>query len=230
MATQKRERGRPKLKTSIRELICEKAIAHKSLPRLVLAVELRDFISEKMCEIPPSEEHTMRLISEARNHPESPLDSCWSVGCLEKKDCDIPPEALPVVMFIYEKRLFHGELFTIREVLWIARLHKIIDNPTLLEELAHAYAFRELIDWILDNPIYTRDLDITLMRCMDGRITAIDVIEHPYKIHPLPTWGWEEEAELEKKLRKKGYTLGISLTEKEQEAQNERKHKAKRKI
>ena len=232
METQKKGRGRPKIKPSIRALISEKAIRYKSMPRLMLAAELRDFI-EKQGELPPSEEYTMRLISEARNHPKSPLDSQWSVGCLGQRnpeglyEYDIPPEALPKVMFIYEKRLRElKQHFTIREVLWIARLHETIDNPILLEELAYAYALREQIDFILDNPTYTRDLDFTVIKCRDGRITAADVIEHPYKIHPLPTWGYEEEAELEKKLRSKGYSVGIALTE--EEARNERKHKAKR--
>lgn len=140
------------------------------------------------------------------------LDMPWSVGCLAKYD--MPPDALPIVMRIYEERLREEEQrFTIREALWIARLHKTIDDPTALEPFASAYALREWLDWILDNPIYTRDLDIAVIRYMNKQLTRDEIIKHPWHIHPLPTWGREEEEELEKKLRKKGYTLGIELTE-----------------
>ena len=209
----KEKRGRPAIKPSIRGLIFEYAVNRKQMPRLALAVELKNLI-EEMGEIPPSEETMIRHISKARNHPVSPLDSPWSVGCLGKYD--IPPEALPKVMFIYEKRLREAEQhFTIREALWIARLHKIIDNPIILERFASGYALRDQTDWILNSPVYTRDFDISVIRYMNGQITAADIVDSPGRIHPLPTWGRGEDEELEKKLRKKGYTLGIELTEKE---------------
>jgi len=206
----KGKRGRPAIERHIKELIYAKAVQDKNTPRLALAVELKNLI-EEMFEVPPSEETMMKLISEARNHPVSELDMLWSVGCLAQYD--IPPEALPKVMSIYEKRLgARKPRFTIREVLWIARLHKTIDDPIPLERFAYAYALRDWIDSVLDNPVYTRDLDITLMQYMDGQITAAEIVEHPSTIPPLPTWGREEEEELEKNLRQKGYTLGIELT------------------
>lgn len=187
-----------------------------------------------------------------------PKDDHWSLIALSKKDCDIPPEALPKVMLIYEKRLRASKRFTIREVLWIARLHEIIDDLGVLDCFASAYALREWIDWALDNPkSYTRDIDLTLRKYMNGELTSTEIKEFPGRsIHALPTWGWDEEAELERKLRSKGHSLGISLTEAEaqskseerienlrkegklkslprqgntkEEVQNERKHKAKR--
>ena len=236
METQKRGRGRPKIKSNIKELIYIEAVEQKDMPRLALAVKLRSFIEEKMCEIPPSEEYTIKLISDARNHPKSPLDLHWTIGCLGKYD--IPPEALPIVRVIYEQRLEERHhRFTIREALWISRLHKIIDDPIVLGHFAYAYALREWVNWILDNPTYTRDLDMTLERYLEGKITASDIKESPCRIHALPTWGYEEEEELEKKLRSKGYSLGISLTEEEAQSkfeklregvQNERQHKTKK--
>ena len=82
METQKKGRGRPKIKSNIKELIYIEAVEQKDMPRLALAVKLRSFIEEKMCEIPPSEEYTIKLISDARNHPKSPLDLHWTIGCL----------------------------------------------------------------------------------------------------------------------------------------------------
>jgi len=206
----KGKRGRPAIKPYIKDLIYAKALQDKNMPRLALAVELRKLI-EEMGELPPTEETMMSHISKARNHPVSPLDSPWSIGYLGQYD--IPPEALPKVMSIYEKRLRAIKPhFTIREVLWIARLHKTIDDPISLERFAYAYALRDWIDFVLDNPVYTRDLDITLMRYMNGQITAAEIAKHPSIIPPLPTWGREEEEELEKNLRQKRYTLGIELT------------------
>ena len=60
------------------------------------------------------------------------------------------------------------------------------------------------------------------MRYINGQLTAADIKENPRRINPLPTWGWEEEAELEKKLRGKGYSLGISLTEEEAQRKSEK--------
>jgi len=173
----------------------------------------------------PSESSIRDIIKDISSKPKlNPKDDHWSLVALSKKDCDIPPEALSKVMFIYEKRLRASERFTIREALWIARLHEIIDDLDVLDCFASAYALREWLDWVLDNPkSYTRDIDLTLIRYMDGRITAADIAEHPYLIHPLPTLGGEEEEELEMKLRGKGYSLGISLTEEEAQRKSEKR-------
>ena len=121
----KGKRGRPAIKPSVRKTIFEKAINRKQLPRLALAVELKNLI-EEMGEVPPSEETMVKLISQARNRPvDSPLDNSWSLGCLTQYD--IPSEALPIVMNIYNKCLVEDDEFTIREALWVGRLHKIIE-------------------------------------------------------------------------------------------------------
>ena len=199
----------PRIKPTVKKVIVYEALKDRNKPRRQLVVELIDII-EGMGEIAPAEETLEKLISRARNHPVSPLDAPWSLGCLAKYD--IPPEALPKVMFIYEKRLREAEQhFTIREVLWIARLHKTIDDPIWLEQFASAYALREWVDWILDYPIYTRGLDITLIRYSNKSSRA--GFKYPRPVHPFAEWGREEEEELEKKVRKKGYTLGIELTE-----------------
>jgi len=198
------KRGRPPIKPHIKQLIYAQALQYKNIPRFALAVDLKKLI-EEMGEVSPTEETMMKLISESRNHPVSDLDSPWSLGCLAKYD--IPPEALPIVIWIYEKRLREEEQhFTIREVLWIARLHKVIDDPIFLERFASAYALRDKIDWILGNSVYTRGLDIRLIRYID-KSTRAEFYEYPDSIHPLPTWGWEEEEELRMKLKGKGYTL-----------------------
>lgn len=207
----KEKRGRPGIKPHIRKLIYAKAVQNKDIPRLALAVELKNLI-KKMGAVPPSEETMIREISKARNHPTSPLDEPWSLGCLA--GYDMPPDALPRVMTIYEGCLREEKQhFTIRQALWIARLHKIIDDPIVLRRFAFGYALREWIDWILNSPVYTRGFDIKVIRYMHGRITAADIAKSPHIIDPLPAFGEEEKEELEKKLRTKGYSLGIELTE-----------------
>lgn len=71
-----------------------------------------------------------------RNRPpeSTELDEMWSLCCLPKHP--ILPEALPLVMSIWEKCVMelglgghHSELWclTVREALWIARLHKVLE-------------------------------------------------------------------------------------------------------
>ena len=202
-------------------------------PREIRTV-VRSILREKSKEHPellpklskgwPSLSSVRNIIKDISGKPElHPKDDHWSLIALSKKDCDIPPEALSKVMFIYEKRLRASERFTIREALWIARLHEIIDDLDVLDCFASAYALREWIDWALDNPkFYTRDIDSRLSKYMDGSLTSATIKEFPdISIHALPTWGWEEEEELERKLRSKGHSLGISLTEAEAQSKSE---------
>ncbi|MDP2932173.1 MAG: hypothetical protein Q8O05_06750 [Chloroflexota bacterium] len=97
-------------------------------------------------------------------------------------------------------------------------LHKTIDDPTLLEHFASAYALRDWLDWILDNPVNTRDFDFDLIN-YNKKDRRAEFTKYPGRIHPLPTWEREEEEELEKKLRKKVYSLGVALTQDERNAQ-----------
>lgn len=214
-----KKRGRPAIKPYIKGLIAsrdfdeQKKPPEERTPPKVLAYEIHKELIQLGEDRAPKPSTIEKQISKYRNRPVSPLDSRWSVGCLGQYD--IPPEALPKVMFIYEQRLRElNQRFTIREALWIARLHKIIDDPFVLEHFASAYALRDWLDWVLDRPIHTRDFDISLIRYINGQITAADIKEFPRRtLHPLPTWGQEEDEEIEKKLRNKGYTLGIELTE-----------------
>jgi hypothetical protein len=118
----KAKRGRPRMKPTIKRLIYSKAIKDKETPRLALAVELKNLI-EEMGENPPSEETMIRLISQVRNHPISPLDEdWWQLSSLA--EYNISAEVVPLVMSILEEI----EYLTIREVLWIGRLYKVVES------------------------------------------------------------------------------------------------------
>ena len=72
-----------------------------------------------------------------------PEDRPWSVSALA--DCDIPAEALPVVMDAWAKALVNDDPLTIRQVKWIAYLYHVLkDRDTdLLAERALEYASLE---------------------------------------------------------------------------------------
>ena len=179
---------------------------NKHVPTKTLAIELTKAIEEQG-EIPPTHETLSKWISEARNHPVSELDSQWSVGCLSQSS--VPPESLPIILQIYEERLRTiDQYFTIREVLWIGRLFKVIEDPVLLGRFASAYADRDKIDWILGNPVDTRGFDFTLIHYnnKDRRDEAIrEITEFPFMLNHSPSFGREDD-ELEKELNAKGYT------------------------
>ena len=67
---------------------------------------------------------------EERTPETQELDEIWSFGSLAKYP--IPSEAIPLVLSIYEKCAMESNcsddwMPTIREVLWVARLHKIVE-------------------------------------------------------------------------------------------------------
>ncbi len=119
-----------------------------------------------------------------------PLDTPWSLGCLAKHE--ISAEALPAVMRVYEERLRTKEqYFTIREAMWVARLYRLVDDTTLLDQWASVYAVRNQVTSVLELPIETRDLDTGLM-------------SHTDQISP-PFWNEEMLELVTEKMDEHGY-------------------------
>lgn len=154
-------RGRPAIKPYVKKLIYAKARQNKEIPRLALAVELRNLI-EEMGEVPLAEETVIKLISQARNHPQHPFDELWSLGSLV--EYPIPAEAMPAVMSAYKKTLAGNGELTIREAQWIARLHRIVDPLDLVWDWAWAYATEEWLSEITKQPFDTTKLDLEMAR------------------------------------------------------------------
>lgn len=150
------KRGRKAIKPSIKNLIFAKALKDKGMPRLALAIELRNLI-EEMGEIPPTEETIMRLISKARNHPASPLDEPWSIGTLA--EYDITPEAFPKIVEIQNLRRNVEKPLTIREAKWVGRLYTLSSNLTELDALSTYYSMREISSEISGIPCDTLSVD-----------------------------------------------------------------------
>jgi len=92
----------------------------------------------------------------------SPQDEPWSLASLN--DYPIPPEAMPVVMSFYKKRLAEDDVLNIREALWVGRLFKIIDPQDLVWDWAFLYAIDEMIAEESGEPFNSRRLDLEMIR------------------------------------------------------------------
>lgn len=116
----------------------------------------------------PSVSAVGKVVTEIRKRDDARLpelkriDSPWSLSSLA--EYNIPPEALPVVMSFYKKRLAEDDVLTIREALWAARLCKIIDAPDLVWDWAFLYATDEMVSEILGKPFDSRELDLEMIR------------------------------------------------------------------
>jgi hypothetical protein len=94
------------------------------------------------------------------------LDKPWSFGSLVNNP--IPPEAIPLVALIHDKCLSEDSeewVLTIREALWIGRLHKIIEicksehlQQQVIEELHKGYSTARKIPLIEGREPTEKDL------------------------------------------------------------------------
>ena len=133
----------PKIKRHILEYIFTEALRSKDLDRLILAHRIQGNL-ESIGEIVPAEETIVKKISEARNSAENE-DSPWHVSSMSKYE--IPPEALPVIMKAWAESFLREKPLTIRQVQWIARLYKLLEDKDLdvLINYASRYAHYERI-------------------------------------------------------------------------------------
>lgn len=154
---QKKQKG-PRIKPSLKQTIVSEAIRYPTKPRAALAAELQDLI-ERMGEISPTDETLMRMISEARNKEESPLDKPWHMATL--KDYPLPTEAIPSILAVLESQ----EMFTrqrevtIRQALWISRIHTVVKPKDDLMKIAWYYAFNERISEVSHTDFNTYEYD-----------------------------------------------------------------------
>lgn len=143
----------------IKNMITERALA-TDRDRGTLADELIDEIMLKYPDrVPPAFDTVIKDISKARNHAPSPLDKPWHMGTL--KDYPLPPEAIPSILAALESReMFtrHREV-TIRQALWISRLHTVVKHKDDLCKIAWHYAFNERISEISRTDLNTSEYD-----------------------------------------------------------------------
>jgi len=166
---------RARIPDGSRVWITTRALAWPRLKRIELAEELQKELKRKGYDVPEIEVLT-RMISTARRAPELPEDKPFSLGVLIKHP--IPPEALPVVMRVWAKRLeeakpdkdgFSYQMpFTIRHALWVARLSKLSKDPEDIWSMAFWYSVRDRAYEVIGKTMDTADLDTVLLDKLFG--------------------------------------------------------------
>jgi hypothetical protein len=123
----------PNLDFTIKKLITEIHYEHPGYSAPEVRKELRDHIKDRKpyCYYGPNwpVESTVRNWLKKIPKPDypdeiDPLDKPWNL--LTLVDYDISPDALPSVMFIQAEAIKNNKEFTVREALWVARLHRFI--------------------------------------------------------------------------------------------------------
>lgn len=172
----KNKRGRPSIKPFIKILISEKATTDRKMPRLALAVELKQLI-EEIGEVPPTEETIIQMISKSRRVDHYPEDDPWSLATLEQYP--LAPEAIPSVLkvWVYHEEHYWEEVseekepgmqFSIRDAKWAARLYSAIKDIKLLTIAAVNYAFFERVAKTLDLVFDSTELDLMIYSYITG--------------------------------------------------------------
>ena len=164
-------------------------------------------------------------------------DEPWSIATLSEANYSIPPEAMPVVMSFYRKRLAKDDELPIREALWAARLYKIVEPLDSLFAWAFIYGITEWAARESGKPFETKELDLRLietpqyacetMREIDIWEIAIKYDACAMKLKAL-NLSLEKTEEAAKSGKYKWKGTEEFLRWNKPEVQNERKHKAKR--
>lgn len=154
---------------AIRELITSLALREDTDRNSLAEKLLKDIKRLFPKETPPTFETVIKKISAARNHEALPEDKPFNLGVLSV--LDISPDAIPTILRLQEwienKRFpeyMPKYLMTVREVLWIARLFRLIDtfdNESMqyLFNVASYYANKELVSLISHSSFDTSEFD-----------------------------------------------------------------------
>ena len=169
-------KNRPKaISDKAKKLIIQYSLQNANEPRETIANILRREI-KKLGERPPTLETLKKRISSARNRNPSSLDEPWHLGLMGKPEYDITPEAVPYILMVQAWAEKHPDMFnqphepiTIRQALWVSRLHGQAaylirlkpkwDFLYFLFQWSEAYACRERICELSDTPFDTSGLD-----------------------------------------------------------------------
>lgn len=167
-----------------------------------------------------------------------PKDEPWSIATLD--EYPIPPEAIPVVMSFYKKRLAEDDILAVREALWAARLYKIIEPLDSVFAWAFIYGIAE---WSArergkpEEPFESKELDLKLIetpqyareivRALDIEKIAIKYNASSSKLERL-NLSIEETEEAAKSGKYKWEGIEEFLRWNKPEVKNERKRKAKK--
>ncbi len=155
----------PKIPPKTRRYVNEAAITYSNTDRAHLASILKEDLSG-MGWMTPSQQTLEKMISAARNSDTSE-DDPWCLGKSTK--WSIPNEANEDLLKLFRWCILVGNLLTIRQAKWIAKLRGTVEFDSLLT-VANDYAMSERL-WEMDNPITgdvafdTTPLDMDVMLC-----------------------------------------------------------------
>jgi hypothetical protein len=154
---------------AIRELITSISLSEDT-DRNMLAEKLLEDIKRLFPkETPPTFETVIKKISAARNHEALPEDKSFNISDLINHD--ISPDAIPTILrlqdWLENKPLdewMPKYTLTIREVLWISRLFRIIDDfdgdsMQYLFNVVSYYSKKELVSLISKSSFDTSEFD-----------------------------------------------------------------------
>lgn len=220
-----KKRGRPTIEPWMDTLITSRVLterdkpAEERTPRNILAYEIQNGIkqtkaaNERLPEISTLEKRISSYSKKASSE-----DEAWTIGTLG--DYPISPEALPVVLATCKYAREAGNLFTIRQAKWTARLSGVLKDepPWYLWYWTARYAGAELISRLINRPFDTTTLD-TQLTDPESKQRAADQLKHQVTV-------WEHLLEGEQSGKK--YPPAIWKEETTQEKQSTNQSKAKR--
>lgn len=165
-----KKRGRPSIEPWMDNLVASRVSVEKGespdkwTPRNILAYEIQKEIRaiKRPDERLPKISTLEKRISSFRKIVSSE-DDIWTIGTSDI--CPISPEALPEVLAVCKHARGLGNLFTIGQAKWTARLSAIFGNqsPSELWRWTTRYAGAEAVSRLLDRPLDTATLDAQLM-------------------------------------------------------------------
>ncbi len=112
----------------------------------------------------PGERKTQMILKKFREGrdklppKEKELDQSWSIVTLSKHE--IPPSALPAVIRVWKCSLSLEHPLTIRQALWVARLHSMFEDTYYLYVFSATYAGVELTQKALGHSLDSFQIDM----------------------------------------------------------------------
>ncbi|MDG7041498.1 MAG: hypothetical protein JRN22_00400 [Nitrososphaerota archaeon] len=158
--------------------------AFKVIQALEIQLKNEEYINPKI----PKKRKTQEIIKPLRDNYQAmsseakKQDSPWNMAAF--KYFEIPAEALPFVLKVWQYARRDNEELTIRDVRWVSRLYALFPNDiNTLKRVAKFYAEEELIDELASVSFWLdRSEGVKYLLREAGLLTAPDLISDENKI------------------------------------------------
>jgi len=156
----------PLITDSIKALIASVHKKHPKWKALAVRSEVDYILHKDSPELPspwPSLSAVHKVLADVKHNDNKPSleDKPWSTATLDRYP--IPPEVIPVVLKVWKFRIENGDIFTIREAKWAARLSGLQQDIERLFFLASRHARTELMFELINRPFDSTELDRSIM-------------------------------------------------------------------